>query len=190
MSPSVARSTEEIDHYTILGLSGATQLSPDTLRTAYRRALLLHHPDKVVAQKAVQIPREVPKHYFTVDQIAEAYETLSDPVLKSSYDEGLLRNKARLVANKRSGNGAGLETFDLEDLEYDDSSQKWSRKCRCGGTYSVSEQELEEVASEGEVVAGCHGCSLCIRITFDTVSEGDAVSSQGMPSRTDGSTTN
>jgi len=176
MSPSVARSNEKADYYTVLGLSGATQLSPDILRTAYRRALLLHHPDKVVAQKAIQESREVPKHHFTIDQIAEAYATLSDPVLKSSYDEGLLRTKARLVANERSGNGTGLETFDLEDLEFDDSSQKWSRKCRCGGSYSVSEQELEEVASEGEVVAGCHGCSLCIRITFDTASEGDAIS--------------
>jgi len=174
MSPSVGKSPGDTDYYTVLGLSAAAQLSPDTLRTAYRCALLLHHPDKAVVQQTVQGSPEISRHCFTVDQITEAYETLSDPVLKSSYDEGLRRTRARLVTNERSRNGAGLETFDLEDLEFDTSSQRWSRKCRCGGTYNVSEQELEEAASEAEVIACCHGCSLCIRVTFDTVCEDDA----------------
>ncbi|KAK5943592.1 hypothetical protein PMZ80_004600 [Knufia obscura] len=190
MSPSVAKSSEKSDYYTILGLPvpkrpGTAQLPLDTLKSAYRRTLLLHHPDKVAAQQASQKAALSPDRYFTVDQIAEAYETLSDPVSRSRYDEDLLKNKARLLARGRSKSGAGLETFDLEDLDYNDSSQKWSKKCRCGGSYSVSEQELEEVASEGEVVATCHGCSLCIRIIFDTVDEDSITSRQVMDSEHD-----
>lgn len=179
MSPSVANPSKKNDYYTVLGLSAprraGDQLTNDSLRTAYRRALLTNHPDKVAGQQAAQKGTEAGEFAFTVDQIAQAYETLSDPVSRSKYDQGLLKNKARLVAKDTSGSGAGLETLDLEDLDYNDSTQTWSKKCRCGGTYLVCEQELGEAASEGEVIASCYGCSLCIRITFGMVDQDNAV---------------
>jgi len=175
MSPSIARSPAKTDYYAVLGISIDAEFTPDSLKTAYRRALLLHHPDKVAAQRAADKPREAPKEHHTVDEIAAAYETLSEPAARSAYNEALVKNKARLATVGRPRNRAGLEAFDLEDLEFNDSLQKWLKECRCGGTYSVSEQELEEAASEGEVIASCHGCSLCVRITFDAITEEDTV---------------
>jgi len=175
MLPSGTKLNQEGDHYSVLGLrapqrAGTAYPEADTLKSAYRRALLLHHPDKVTGQEVAQGPRDNPKQHLTVDQIAQAYKTLADPVSRSRYDEDRLK-KARLGTSNEFQQGIGLETIDLEDLDYNTLSQNWSRKCRCGGTYSVSEHELEEVALEGEVIASCHGCSLCIKITFATVDE-------------------
>lgn len=175
MLPSRTKLNQESDYYCVLGLrtphsADTAYLTADTLKSAYRRALLLNHPDKVADQEAAQRTRGGAKQHLTVDQIAQAYKTLSDPVSRSKYDEDLLK-KARLGADNGYKQGVGLETVDLEDLDYNTLSQNWVRQCRCGGTYSVSEHELEEVASEGEVIASCHGCSLCIRITFATVDE-------------------
>lgn len=157
------------DYYTILNLTIPSSLqdtttNSETLKTAYRKALLQHHPDRKSTEQTATI--------FTVDQILQAYETLANPATRLKYDEILLKQ----------GHGQGLakgversavETFDLEDLQYHETSTGgvWEKSCRCGSTYQVNEKQLEEVASDGEIVVGCRGCSLSIKITFDAVEE-------------------
>jgi diphthamide biosynthesis protein 4 len=52
---------------------------------------------------------------------------------------------------------------------------EWRRKCRCGadGGFRIQEVELEDAAGRGEkeVLVGCVGCSLWVRVGFD-VEEG------------------
>lgn len=168
------------NHYIVLGL--AVPQSPDqkpptidVLRAAYRQALLRYHPDRAAVQKRSKVPAkavsEEARH--SVDAIVQAYETLANPTSRAAYDDTLLKatSKARIVANNKDKQivALSLETVDLEDLDYHEASSQWSKGCRCGSTYTVSEQQLEDVADEGEVIVGCQGCSLCIRVVFHVI---------------------
>lgn len=171
---------QEPNYYTILGLPSpphkdGTAISSDDLRTAYRRTLLLHHPDKNNVRSSNQVERNriAPADRFTVDQIVQAYETLSDPALRKTYNERLgqsLKDAAvsRQVNAKKFASSTS-ESYDLEELDYVEDRQLWIRSCRCGDSYTVTETQLEEAAADGEIIVGCHGCSLNIRVTFQAV---------------------
>jgi diphthamide biosynthesis protein 4 len=148
-----------------------------TLKTAYRRALLQNHPDKNGKVKG--------KGKYTIDQIAQAFEVLADREKRRVYDAEL---KLQLHQNglngvRGSGEGGfktGVETVDLDDLEYEEGKGEWYRGCRCGQDqgFEVKEEDLEEAEGEGEVVVGCKGCSLWLRVLFGVVdvdSEEDGV---------------
>jgi diphthamide biosynthesis protein 4 len=153
-----------LDYYSLLGiqdLSSDKQLSPQALKQAYRRALLQHHPDKSSKAGA--------ETQASVDDIALAYKTLSDPKLRAEYDQWLLTK----IPESRGGTLArprhtGLETVDLDDLAFDSASDSWSRSCRCGEAkgYVVSEPELEKYVDDGEIIVGCKGCSLWLRVLY------------------------
>lgn len=147
------------DHYAILDLSYTDKhLDEKTVKVAYRRALLLHHPDK-------SSPTSKPTP--NVDQIIVAYKTLADPTARSEYDRV---RKLKLPTDRTTTITAypGLETVDLDDLLYDEAQGTWYRSCRCGKdrAYLVAEEELETNAEHGEIVTGCQGCSLWLRVTF------------------------
>ena len=154
------------DHYEVLGLSTHrydVDLPASRLRDAYKRALLLHHPDKEVEARRGDVPANAE---VTVDDVAQAYKTLSNPEERKQYDQ-MLRMKASTDSGDRVHH-TGLEIVDLEDLEYDDGTQAWVRPCRCGsdGGFIVTEDELERQAKDGELVVGCKGCSLWIKVLF------------------------
>ncbi|KAG0223903.1 hypothetical protein B0O80DRAFT_436799 [Mortierella sp. GBAus27b] len=64
--------------YRILGVPKAA--SPDDIKKAYRRLALRYHPDKVN-------PVEVPDHQTKFQEIALAYEVLSDAKKRQLYDK-------------------------------------------------------------------------------------------------------
>ncbi|KAL1595755.1 hypothetical protein SLS60_009444 [Paraconiothyrium brasiliense] len=73
-----------------------------------------------------------------------------------------------------SGNGLEEE----EEQERDrggEGEMEWTRECRCGAEkgFVIKERELEEAEARGEkeVLVGCEGCSLWVRVGFD-VEEG------------------
>lgn len=157
------------DYYTILNLPipfslQNTTTNSETLKTAYRKALLQHHPDRK--------PKEQTATTFTVDQILQAYETLANPATRLKYDETFLKQR-NVQGLAKDVERSAVETLDLEDLQYQETSTGgvWDKSCRCGSTYQVNEKQLEEVASDGEIVVGCRGCSLSIKVTFDAVEE-------------------
>ena len=184
MSNVVRTSTGRIDYYSVLGIlptgsAGEPELSAEILKSAYRRTLLQHHPDKAFTQRASGIRSDIkpPGVRYTIDEIVQAYQVLADPAAKSAYDKTLLeqRRKGRLSANNtaKAFGRSGFEALDLEDLDYEESSSTWSRKCRCGSAYRVDEQQLEGAADDGELIVGCQGCSLCIKVIFQAVEEED-----------------
>jgi diphthamide biosynthesis protein 4 len=147
------------DYYTILNLATRKldpSLSPSEVKAAYKRALLQHHPDKSAS---------APKSGFTVDSIALAYKILSSPALKTEYDLGLQTARPK---NDDKVFRTGLDTVDLDDLTYDEAKEIWTRGCRCGddGGFVVTEAELELNAEDGELIIGCRGCSLWLRVLF------------------------
>lgn len=62
----------------------------------------------------------------------------------------------------------GVESVDLDDLNYDENSATWSRSCRCGNEkgFMFGESDLEEASEVGELVVGCSDCSLWLRVYF------------------------
>jgi curved DNA-binding protein CbpA len=71
----------EVDLYGALELS-PDDATPESIRKAYRRLSLLHHPDKVATQSADA--QELAKTTF--QRIGFAYAVLSDPDRRSRFD--------------------------------------------------------------------------------------------------------
>lgn len=163
--------TQNPTHYEVLGLPRSlqsdTHLPTQTLRAAYKRALLQNHPDK--RSPALNTSKPL----YTVDQISTAFTILSDGKTKREYDSQL---KFSSKSNKDVGDGeevfkTGVEVLDLEDLEEDEKENLWYSGCRCGDLrgFLVAEADLEEAAEEGEISVGCRGCSLWIKVLFGLV---------------------
>jgi diphthamide biosynthesis protein 4 len=145
------------DAYTVLGLDlEPTKISPEVLKTAYRQALLEHHPDKS------NQPREtVSSRSFTVQQIREAFLILSDPEKKKEHDKRL---GVTLVQT-----GETVDLSELEERENTDSGQLfWTRACRCGDPqgYKVTENDLIENGETEEIAVQCSGCSIWIKVIY------------------------
>ncbi|KAG8623281.1 hypothetical protein KVT40_008257 [Elsinoe batatas] len=158
------------DHYTVLGLSHRQHdphLNAQDVRKAYRQALLKHHPDKVESGQngnGTATSADKGDAKYTIDQITTASSVLSDATLRAEYDQ-LLRQQSRDADAVKFF--TGLDTVDLDDLEYDEVQNMWFRGCRCGGDrgFIVTEDDLE-AATGGELVVGCKGCSLWLKVLF------------------------
>ncbi|EEC00927.1 conserved hypothetical protein, partial [Ixodes scapularis] len=71
------------DHYRVLGLQAKRHRATEhDLKKAYRRKVLLHHPDK--RRTAGEQVRDMDHDYFSC--ITRAYEILGNPVRRRSYD--------------------------------------------------------------------------------------------------------
>lgn len=71
------------DHYRVLGLQTKRYAATDhDIKKAYRRKVLLHHPDK--RRTAGEQVRDLDRDYFSC--ITRAYEILGNPVRRRSYD--------------------------------------------------------------------------------------------------------
>ncbi|KAB8265803.1 CSL zinc finger-domain-containing protein [Aspergillus pseudonomiae] len=175
------------DYYEILNIqsTGTTaQLSKQQLKLAYHKALLKHHPDKASSvAKSPELPQsnqDLPRDSktYTIDEITTAYKTLSDPQLRAEYDRALRLDRAKVVEREKTGAvfHTGLEVVDLEDLacEEEGDSAFWYRGCRCGDEkgFLVSEEDLEREAEHGEIVIGCRGCSLWMKVLFAVEEDG------------------
>lgn len=178
---------EDVTHYEVLGLPVPSR-SPSSIppsvqdvKAAYRRALLVHHPDKAPSSaghvnmpersKAASSPLVAPK--YTVDAIREAYHTLSTPSLREEYD--------RMILSKRRGEPSSiyaaaqtteLHELDLGDMHYDARKQEYYEACRCGHRrgFSITEDELTEIDGT-EVLLECPDCSHHVRVCFEVEDE-------------------
>lgn len=164
----------ESDHYSVLGLprpttKDSTAVSPSDIKKAYHRALLISHPDKTASRKG---EATAVVSADQVEKVIQAYKVLSNPTTKTAYDNELVRS---LKWSQPSAKSAfdGVESYDLEELDYNSDKQSWRLDCRCGNTrgYEVTEAQLEGASTDGEVLVQCAGCSLMIRILFETTAD-------------------
>ncbi|OJJ44507.1 hypothetical protein ASPZODRAFT_18088 [Penicilliopsis zonata CBS 506.65] len=180
------------DYYQILNLpfpeTSAESFSNQQIKLAYHRALLRHHPDKAgagetdlkatpSASASASTAANPVSITYTIDQITAAYKTLSSPSLRAEYDRTLRLDRLKSAGREKAADifHTGLETVDLEDLscedgeeDNDDTETCWYRSCRCGDErgFLVRESDLEREAEHGEIVIGCRGCSLWMKILF------------------------
>ncbi|KAL1964621.1 hypothetical protein VTN77DRAFT_6795 [Rasamsonia byssochlamydoides] len=193
---------DPVDFYEVLNLpfTGSSSIpSKQQIKIAYHKALLKYHPDKAgqsPAKLSLSACDDAPRtRIFTVDEITDAYKTLSDPVLRAEYDRTLRLQRLRSGEKLKDADvfHTGLEVVDLEDLNYEEgpepgedgrdesgeSGAYWYRGCRCGDEkgFVVTEEELEREAQHGEIVIGCRGCSLWMKVLFAVAEdvEGDDV---------------
>lgn len=187
-SPAVA------DYYQILGLpfpSSSGTLSKQQIKLAYHKALLKHHPDKAralsqethsskndpsvrpLSTSPTPRPSDTQQRTYTIDEITTAYKTLSTPSLRAEYDRTLRLDRSKAPGHREAGDvfHTGLEVVDLEDMACDESDGDnlvWYRGCRCGDErgFLVGERELEREVEAGEIVVGCRGCSLWLKVLF------------------------
>jgi diphthamide biosynthesis protein 4 len=159
-------------YYEVLGLPESFRddpnLSAQTIRNAYRRALLQNHPDKSTNWNTK--PAE-----FLIDQISDAFCVLSDRKSRAEYDRELQQKTAHNERGVKGGEvfRTGIETVDLDDLETDEAQGTWYRNCRCGDKHGflVREADLEEAAEDGEISVGCRGCSLWLKVLFGVMDD-------------------
>ncbi|KAJ5467500.1 hypothetical protein N7475_005252 [Penicillium sp. IBT 31633x] len=184
------------DMYEILSLpftgSSSTSLSKQQIKVAYHKALLKHHPDKMnsVASEpglngsttSKSTPNSLlarsdgssPRQLYTVDQITAAYKILSDPALRAEYNRSLRLDRLKVAEREKTGDvfHTGLEIVDLEDLSFEETEGSdgdcWYRGCRCGDKrgFMVNEADLERESEHGEIIIGCRGCSLWMKVLF------------------------
>lgn len=161
-----------MSHYAVLGISDRQHdpsLTQQDIKHAYKCALLLHHPDK---ERRSPLPAADHQHAsaVSIDDITTALKTLSDPLSKSEYDRTLRLANARDDTTGKTGKlyHTGLDTVDLDDLDFHESLNTWTRSCRCGQTegFLVTEEELDKHADQGELITGCRGCSLWLKVLF------------------------
>jgi DnaJ-class molecular chaperone len=173
-------------YYEILQLRPEDDLTPDTVKQAYHHALLLHHPDKARQVTSTQSSLAIskPPQPISIDQIVQAYTVLSDHDQRKAYNIQLKSTNASLHASAHSG----IESYDLDDLTYTEHEGMgiWSLSCRYdsgdGDGYFVTEKDLERAASEDgddngglkELLVGCRGCSLFIRVIFAVAPDSEA----------------
>ncbi|KAJ9493931.1 Diphthamide biosynthesis protein 4 [Exophiala xenobiotica] len=163
-------------HYDVLHLprdADWSRLSAEDIKSAYRRALLIHHPDKAAHSHSHSPsslkPKPTDPSYppaYAVDDIVTAYEVLVDPEKRAAYDAALDRRKTLESGHK--GTHIGVEVWDLEDLKFDEAQNVWSKACRCGDEqgYILTDADLERESQHGEIYVGCRGCSLFIKVLF------------------------
>lgn len=124
----------------------------------------------------------------SVDAITAAYRVLGSAEARRAFERGLLARgavgggggEAGWDADADAGAHVGLEVVDLDDLVWEEGEGGegvWWRSCRCGEErgFVVRERQLvrEEEAGGRELLVGCVGCSLWLRVGFGVVSEGE-----------------
>ncbi|KAI0030045.1 hypothetical protein K488DRAFT_55070 [Vararia minispora EC-137] len=142
----MATSDVHRDPYAILGLSGTSLLTQAALKIAYHQALLRHHPDK---------SKSPPSSAVSLDILRSAYETLSCAPSRAAHDQ-----------NSKETAPRPADVVSLDELEEHDDA--WTLGCRCGGSYRISVEQLENDVH----LVGCGGCSEVVWVGYEAVDEG------------------
>lgn len=183
--PHETRQHATPNFYEILGLSicpgDVESISFQMIKTAYRRSLLIYHPDKAsVTHRVTDVSASQSNSAYSIDQITEAYSFLSTPKKRAQYDIELRLQSSAQQGERKQTFKSGIEIMDLDDMAYDEAQNVWYRACRCGDErgFLIQEVDLEEVADEGELGVGCRGCSLWLKVLFGVADEDTISTSQ------------
>ncbi|KAI9151022.1 hypothetical protein H9P43_009637 [Blastocladiella emersonii ATCC 22665] len=148
--------------YRVLGIADPSAATPESLRAAYRRLALEHHPDKQ------QVGGEGGGDAGAFAAIADAYRILGDPKARAAYDQWAKTERATSEPHF---------DVDLDDMtpHYDPSDSadedpcpvRWTYPCRCGGEIVVDVADLEAQLA----VFPCSGCTMRCRVVYYALDE-------------------
>ena len=144
-------------YYTLLGVTRSA--SPNTIKAAYHRTLLLLHPDKQRQNSDDPSPSAA-----NIGLVREAFLALSTTTQRAAYDAQYELSRK----GPRPAQVVSLEDFDFSESEGPDSTVSiWNLACRCGGMYKVTEDDLER----GRHLVGCENCSEVVWVGYEMVEE-------------------
>uniref|UniRef100_A0A8C5LEA6 DnaJ homolog subfamily C member 24 n=2 Tax=Jaculus jaculus TaxID=51337 RepID=A0A8C5LEA6_JACJA len=139
------------DWYSILGADPSTSVSD--LKHKYQKLILMYHPDKHSADLPAQTVEECLQKFLEIDQ---AWKILGNEETKRKYD--LQRHEDEL----RNIGPVDAQVY-LEEMSWNEGDCTFSLGCRCGGKYSVSKDEAEDIS-----LISCDACSLVIELLHDS----------------------
>ena len=128
------------------------------IKASYRQLLLSLHPDKFDASKDNPTPANI-----DIGQLKDAFVTLSSPEDRLKYD-----SKLSLRPDPSPSRSRPAHTVSLDD--FDDLGQSWTYNCRCGGKYTIGEEDMER----GVHLTACSGCSEVIWVGYEACSFEDS----------------
>ncbi|XP_004369804.1 dnaJ homolog subfamily C member 24 [Trichechus manatus latirostris] len=135
------------DWYSVLGADPSASVSD--LKEKYQKLILMYHPDKQSADVPAGTVEECIQKFIEIDQ---AWKILGNEETKKEYDlqrhEDDLRNIGPVDARVY-----------LEEMSWNKDDHSFSLSCRCGGKYSISKNEVEEVD-----LISCDTCSLIVEL--------------------------
>ncbi|XP_028286895.1 dnaJ homolog subfamily C member 24 isoform X1 [Parambassis ranga] len=154
--------TTEKDLYAVLGASPSDSLQQ--LRHRYRQLVLQFHPDRLGGEHSSEAESGM-KKFLEVDA---AWKILGDQNSRWKYD---LQRRAQELKQ----DWPVESTFCLEDMTWNQDECVYTYCCRCGGGFSITEDEVEDERQRtqqedgGEekhrgVVICCDTCSLSVFI--------------------------
>ncbi|KAJ2158546.1 hypothetical protein GGF46_003696 [Coemansia sp. RSA 552] len=93
-------------------------------------------------------------------RINAAWECLRDEGRRRDYDRQLRASQSRQ-------RGIVDDEVDLDSMDFDSEALTYSYPCRCSGSYTISEDDLEA----GREMAPCTDCSLKVVVLYDVVDD-------------------
>lgn len=188
----------EPTHFEILSISARSLDGQDPaeqgeiVKKAYRRALLKHHPDKQPQTSAEDdaFSSASREQHFTVDQITEAYNVLSDKQKRQKYTRTLRAQtkatfSARTSTNRRpsrkSKTTIEVETVDLDDLSWSGKRRMYYRACQgCGKArgFTLREDDIDDENEDYELTIECSGCDKVLTVTIPALTDGSGSEGQ------------
>nr|XP_019594083.1 PREDICTED: dnaJ homolog subfamily C member 24 isoform X2 [Rhinolophus sinicus] len=134
------------DWYSILGANPSASMSD--LKQQYQKLVLMYHPDKQSADVPAGTVEECIQKFLEIDQ---AWKILGNEETKKEYD-------LQRLDDLRNMGPVDAQVY-LEEMSWNEDEHSFSMSCRCGGKYSVSKDEAEEVT-----LISCDTCSLIIEL--------------------------
>ncbi|GHJ88783.1 hypothetical protein NliqN6_5185 [Naganishia liquefaciens] len=138
--------------------------SREEIKRAYRRLLLIYHPDK---QSTLEKGDE------RLIRLTEAYRVLMDPEARESYERGgnAHADGKQSPAERRARNPT--RTISLDAFTYHPSGSSsesyYTHPCRCSGMFTITERELED----GVDIVGCEGCGEWVGVGYEVVEDSE-----------------
>ncbi|KAI8909976.1 DnaJ domain-containing protein [Powellomyces hirtus] len=132
-------------HYDILQISATAPA--DVVRRQYQKLVLEYHPDKATQNGGAGNAMDNEERTHRFRSVVAAYEVVGDPVRRAAYDEELAKNSKAI--------GPLHAEVDLDDMHHSPTSAEFTLPCRCGGQFSIREEDLED----GVEMAACSTCS-------------------------------
>jgi len=115
---------ERLNYYEILGFSSSelkkvSKIENKAIRKAYRNQAQIWHPDKIKANETLTID-EINARFA---RVAEAYQTLNDPLKRQAYDQFLknchyTQDQGGSANGRQGGNGRGHTSYQERRSNY------------------------------------------------------------------------
>jgi len=125
--------------------------SSTEIKASYRQLLLSLHPDKFDSSKEDSTRTDI-----DIGRLKDAFVTISSPEHRLKYDSELSSRPDPSPSRSRPALIVSLEDFD-------DLGQGWAYNCRCGGQYTIGEDDMER----GVHLTACSNCSEVIWVGYE-----------------------